>query len=95
MSYKCWIIFLACHFVLFELSKQQIINNPIISDKEFNEVDYILILQNDELQTTSQSLTIKKDFVKLFYQSYIFTNFLYNGPLIISKIIIFNKFTLK
>ena len=77
MSYKCWIIFLACHFVLFELSKQQIINNPIISDKEFNEVDYILILQNDTIKTTSQSLTIKKDFVKLFYQSYIFTNSLF------------------
>ena len=78
MSHIYWIFILTNYFLLFELTKQQIINNPIISYKEFNEIDYILILQNDTIKTTSsQSLTIKKDFIKLFFNSYIFTDSLF------------------
>ena len=78
MSYIYLLIILNYCFLLLELSKQEIINNLIISNKEFNEINYILILQNDTVKTaSSQSLAIKKDFIKLFYQSYIFTDTLF------------------
>ena len=78
MSYIYWIIILNCCILLFGVSKQEIIYNPIISDKEYNQINYILILQNNTVKTTSsQTLNIKKDFVKLFYNSYIFTHSLF------------------
>ena len=78
MSHIYWTIILTYYFLLFELTKQQIINNPIISNKIYNQIDYIIILQNDIVKTsTSQSLTIKKDFIKLFFNSYIFTDSLF------------------
>lgn len=78
MSYLYLLIILNYCFLLLALSKQEIINNLIISNKEFNEINYILILQNDTVKTaSSQSLAIKKDFIKLFYQSYIFTDTLF------------------
>ena len=78
MSYIYWIIILSCYILLFGVSKQEIIYNPIISDKEYNQINYILIIQNNTVKTTSsQTLNIKKDFDKLFYNSYIFTHSLF------------------
>ena len=74
MSYIYSIIILNCYVFMFVLSNPQIINNPIKSDKESNEINYILILQSNTVYTTSsQSLSIKKDFVRFFFNSYIFT----------------------
>ena len=68
-----WVIILGYYSILLAISSQQIIHNPIISDKEFNPINYILILQNNSVMTiSSHTLKIQNDFIKLFHQSYIF-----------------------
>ena len=68
---------LGFYFCLFSLSFQQIINNPIKTNKELNLIDYIIIFQSDEinikLSNTTSYYKIKKDFNKLIQDSFIFS----------------------
>ena len=68
------IIILSYYAFLFVLCDQEIIQNPImISGKEFNPINYILILQNNTVKTiSSKILVVKNDYIKLFHKSYIF-----------------------
>ena len=78
MLYKHWIIIINYSSFLFILSNQQIIHNPIISDKEFNPINYIIIPQNRKVRIKSSlTLTITYDFVKLFHESYLFSQSLF------------------
>ena len=68
---KHWIILLNYFTLLFVLSGQQIIHNPIISDKEFNPIDYILIPQDPTALvkiSSSNSITLnpESNFLKFF-----------------------------
>ena len=67
-------IFIISYYALiFVLSNQEIIQNPIISQKEFNPINYILVLQNKNVNTISSiTLEVKNDFVELFHESYFF-----------------------
>ena len=74
---KHWIILLNYFTLLFVLSGQQIIHNPIISDKEFNPIDYILIPQDPTAlvkisSSLSLNLNTESNFLKIFHESYIF-----------------------
>ena len=74
--YKHWIILLNYFTLLFVLSGQQIIHNPIISDKEFNPIDYILIPKESTVKVKISSLkfltlNIESNFLKNFHESYI------------------------
>ena len=64
-------------YIFFPLSLQQIINNPIKSDKEFNPIDYIIIFQSDNIiiKTTNKTkiYIVEKDFDKFLLNSYIFS----------------------
>ena len=68
------LIFYSC---LFSLSIQKVINNPIKTNKESNPIDYIIIFLPDKITKKSDNklsvIDIKKDFPKLFINSYIFT----------------------
>ena len=78
MIYKHLIIILSYSSFLFVLSNQQIINNPIISDLEFNPINYILIPQNKTIKITSSlTINITNDFVKFIHESYIFSQSLF------------------
>ena len=67
-----WVIILGYYSILLAISSQQIIHNPIISDKEFNPINYILILQNNSVMTIS-SHTLKFKMILLNY----FINLIY------------------
>ena len=73
-----FILYILCfYFCLFSLSFQQIINNPIKTNKEFNLIDYIIIFQSDginiKLSNSTSYYKIKKDFKKLIQNSYMFS----------------------
>ena len=76
MAYIFFIlIYYSC---FFSLSIQEVINNPIKTDKEFNPIDYIIIFLSNKLVRNQGykkglDLNIIKDFPKLFLNSYIFT----------------------
>ena len=59
------------------LSIQQIINNPIQINKDYNTIDYIIIYQSNNVQinTTNKTLNypVEKDFPKLFNNSFVFS----------------------
>ena len=59
------------------LSIQQIINNPIQINKDYNPIDYIIIYQSNNVQinTTNKTLnySVEKDFTKLFNNSFVFS----------------------
>ena len=76
MAYIFFIlIYYSC---FFSLSIQEVINNPIKTNKEFNPIDYIIIFLPNKLITNKGNknrldFDIIKDFPKLFLNSYIFT----------------------
>ena len=65
------------YFFLFIASNQQIINNPIKTNKDFNPINYIIIYESNEvhikINNSTLILTVKKDFKKLFHNSFIFS----------------------
>ena len=69
------------YYILFYLSKEIIINNPLKLDKESNPVNYIIIYQSDtaEIQKETETvlLNIIKDFNKFIHHSYIFSQSLF------------------
>ena len=68
------LIYYSC---FFSLSIQEVINNPIKTNKESNPIDFIIIFLPDKLTKKSDNkvsaIVIKKDFPKLFLNSSIFT----------------------
>ena len=90
------IIILSYYALLFVLSNQEIIHNPIMRiDKEFNPINYILILQNNTVNTiSSQKINVKNDFIKIFHKSYIFSQplFLCNTKSNTSFILVKDKY---
>ena len=90
------IIILSYYALLFVLSNQELIQNPImIRNKEFNPINYILILQNNKVTTIAgKEINVQNDFIKLFHKSYIFAQplFLCNTETNTSFILVKDKY---
>ena len=63
---------------LLVISYQQIIYNPVISDKKFNLINYIIIPENNTRVTLPSGIAqIKNDFIHFIHESYIFANYIF------------------
>ena len=67
-------IILIFYALLLVSPNQIIINNPIKSNKKFNQINYVLFIKSYTEIKISRALTlyIKSDYITLFYDSYIF-----------------------
>jgi len=59
------------YFCILSFSNQQIINNPIKSNKKFNQIDYIIICNSQNAIIKRKDYTIKEDSIKYIQNSYI------------------------
>ena len=75
MKFKTMTFFFYFFINIFSISFEEIINNPIKIDKEFNPVDYIIIYQSEtaviQTSTGTKTLNLKKNLEKFPHDSYL------------------------
>lgn len=75
------IIIFLYYLYFLSFSKEEIILNPIKTNKESNEVDYIIIFKSETVEIQAEdenlSLNIKKNFVKYPHDSYLISQNLF------------------
>ena len=75
------IIIFLYYLYFLSFSKEEIILNPIKTNKESNEVDYIIIFKSETVEIQAEdenlSLNIKKNFAKYPHDSYLISQNLF------------------